>query len=70
MYADDTSLCYKSVDINQPNEVINNDLEKPQNWLIGNKLSLKSNEISFNAYAYKTEAHLIKEFKATTFLKV
>ena len=40
MYADDTSLCCQSLDINQLNEVINNDLKKLQKWLIGNKLSL------------------------------
>ena len=32
MYADDTSLCYQSLDINKLNEVINNDLEKLQKW--------------------------------------
>ena len=30
MYADDTSLCFQSLDINKLNEVINNDLEKLQ----------------------------------------
>ena len=33
MYADDTSLCYQSLDINKLNEVINNDLEKLQKWV-------------------------------------
>ena len=42
MYADDTSLCYQSLDINKLNEVINNDLEKLQKWLMGNKLSLNA----------------------------
>ena len=50
MYADDTSLCYQSLDINKLNEVTNNDLEKLQKWLIGNKLSLN---------ALKTESMLI-----------
>ena len=42
MYADDTSLSYQSLDINKLNEVSNNDLEKLQKWLIGNKLSFNA----------------------------
>ena len=42
MYADDTSLCYKLLGINNFNEVINNDLENLQKWLMGNKLSLNA----------------------------
>ena len=42
MYADDTSLCYQSLDSNKLNEVINSDLEKLQKWLMGNKLSLNA----------------------------
>ena len=40
MYADDTSLSLKSRDISQLNEAINNDLERLDSWLKGNKLSL------------------------------
>ena len=40
MYADDTSICYQSHDINQLNEAINNDLYKLVKWLEGNKLYL------------------------------
>ena len=40
MYADDTSLCYQSSDINELNEAINNDLKQLDIWLQGNKLSL------------------------------
>ena len=50
MCADDTSLCYQSLDINKLNDVINNDLEKLQKWLTGNKLSLN---------AMKTQSMLI-----------
>ena len=42
MYADDTSLCYQSLDVNKLNEVINNDLEKLEKWLMGNTLSLNA----------------------------
>ena len=44
MYADDTSLCYQSLDINKLYEVINNDLAKLQKWLLGNKLSRNAME--------------------------
>ena len=50
MNADETSLCYQWLDINKLNEVINNDLEKLQKWLMGNKLSLT---------AIKTQSMLI-----------
>ena len=40
MYADDTSLCYQSSDIDVLNEAINNDLKQLDTWLQGNKLSL------------------------------
>ena len=40
MYADDTSLCYQSSDINQLNETINDDPKQLDTWLQGNKLSL------------------------------
>ena len=39
MYGDDTSLCLKSRDISQLNEAINNDLQRLDSWLKGNKLS-------------------------------
>ena len=35
----DTSLCNQSLDINGLHGVINNDPEKLQKWLMGNKLS-------------------------------
>ena len=36
MYADDTSLCYQTSDINELNEAINNDLMQSDTWLKGN----------------------------------
>ena len=60
MYADDTSLCYQSLDINKLNEVINNDLEKLQKWLMGNKLSLN---------AMKTQSMLISTKQKHTILR-
>ena len=40
MYADDTSLCFKSKDLSQLNEALNEDLLYLDAWLISNKLSL------------------------------
>ena len=40
MYADDTSLCFKSKDLSRLNEELNEDLSCLDAWLINNKLSL------------------------------
>ena len=40
MYADDTSLSYKSKILTQLNEAINDDLMSLESWLKGNKISL------------------------------
>ena len=40
MYADDTSLCFKSKDLSRLNEALNEDLSCLDAWLISNKLSL------------------------------
>ena len=40
MYADDTSLCFKSKDLFRLNEALNEDLSLLDAWLISNKLSL------------------------------
>ena len=40
MYADDTSLCFKSKDKSRLNEALNEDLSRLDAWLISNKLSL------------------------------
>ena len=41
MYPDDTSLCHMSNDISKLESAINEDLQLLDNWLKGNKLSLK-----------------------------
>ena len=58
MDADDTSLCYLSLEIAQLNEAINNDLEKLEKWLKGNKLSLN---------AMKTQSMIISTNKNKRF---
>ena len=39
MYADDTSLCFKSKDLSRLNEALYQDLSRLDAWLISNKLS-------------------------------
>ena len=40
IYADDTSLCFKSKDLSRLNEALNEDLSRLDAWLISKKLSL------------------------------
>ena len=40
MYADDTSLCFKSKDLSRLNEALNEDLSRLDAWSISSKLSL------------------------------
>ena len=40
MYVDDTSLCFKSKDLSQLNEALNEDVSRLDAWLISNELSL------------------------------
>ena len=39
MYADDTSLCFKSKDFSRLNEALNEDLSRLRTWLNSNRLS-------------------------------
>ena len=67
MYTDDTSICYQSLDINQPNEVINNDLEK---WLMGNRLflnAMKTQSMPISIYEKHT---VLKNLKLNLSLKI
>ena len=58
MYADDTSVCYQSLDINKLNEVINSDLERLQKWLMGTKLSLNAMKIQ-SMLIFTKQKHVI-----------
>ena len=40
MYADDTSLCHRALNMTHLNSAINNDLKRLGTWLQGDKLSL------------------------------
>ena len=42
MYADDSIICHQSLDITQLNEAINNNIEKLELRIKGNKLSLRA----------------------------
>ena len=50
MYADDTTL-YSTVDSNNNyNDIINNELEKVNNWLVSNKLSLNAKKTKYMVF--------------------
>ena len=59
-YADDTSLCYQSSDINVLNEAINNDLKQLDTWLQGNKLSLNVAKTNAMLVSIKQKHNILK----------
>ena len=61
MYADDTSLCYQTADLNSLNESINSDFMQLDTWLKGNKLSLN---------VAKTNCMLIATKQKHSYLKI
>ena len=70
MYADGTSLCYQSLDINHLNEVINDDLEKLEKWLMGNKLSLNAMKTQSMLISTKQKHTVLKNLKLKISLKI
>ena len=60
MYADDTSLCYRSSDTTELNEAINNDLSKLDTWLQGNKLTLNVAKTYYMLIATKQKHKMLK----------
>ena len=58
MYADDTSLCYQTSDINNLNDAINNDLMQLDTWLKGNKLSLNVAKTNYMLIAKQKHSYL------------
>ena len=59
MYADDTSLSYRSGDIRQLSEVMNKDLTTIVEWLKGNKLSLNVSKTKTYGYINKTKGKVL-----------
>ena len=49
MYADDTTLycCLEDINSSNKNEIINNELQKVNKWLVSNKLSLNVNKTKY-----------------------
>ena len=70
MYADDTSLCYQSSDINELNEAINIDLKQLDIWLQGNKLSLNVAKTNFMLVATKQTHNVLKSRNDDLDLKI
>ena len=70
MYADDTSLCYRSSDITQLNEAINNDLSKLDTWLQGNKLTLNVAKTHSMLVSTKQKHRMLKSQNEELVLKI
>ena len=60
MYADDTSLCFRSKDLSRLNEVLNDDLLRLDSWLKGNKLSLNVTKIQSMLLCTKAKNNMLK----------
>ena len=70
MYADDTSLCYQSSDIDQLNEAINNDLKQLDIWLQGNKLSFNVAKTNSMLVATKQKHNILNSRNDDLDLKI
>ena len=70
MYADDTSLCYQSSDINELNEAINNDLRQLDIWVQGNKLSLNIAKTNSMLVSTKQKHNILKSRNEDLNLKI
>ena len=70
MYADDTSLCYQSSDINVLNEAIKNDLKQLDTWLQGNKLSLNVAKTNSMLVSTKQKHNILKSRKEDLDFKI
>ena len=60
MYADGTSLCYQSHDLTRLNQAKNNDLQKLDTWLQGNKLSLNIAKTHSMLISTKQKQNILK----------
>ena len=69
-YTYDTNLCYQLLDINRLNEVVNNDLEKLEKWLMGNKLSLNAMKTQSMVISTKQKHTVLKNLKLKLSLKI
>ena len=70
MYADDTSLSYKSKDLTQLNEAIDDDLKNLETWVIGNKISLDVAKTHSILICSKSKLRSIQNSDETFALKI
>ena len=70
MYADDASLCYKSSDMTQLNEAINNDLKALDTWLQGNKLTFNLTKTHFMLLSTKQKRKILESRNGSMDLKI
>ena len=70
MYADDTSLCFKSTDLSWINESLNEDLSHLDAWLTSNKLSLNVARIQSMLVSTKAKRIALDRFKQNLQFKI
>ena len=59
MYANDTSLCFKSKDLSRLNRALNEDLSRLDAWLISNKLFLNVAKTQSMLVSTKTKGKML-----------
>ena len=70
MYADDTSLSYRSDDVQKFNEAMNKDLTSVFEWLKGNRLSLNVTKTKAMAKLTKQKEKWLSENSKELFLSI
>ena len=70
MYADDTSLCFKSKDLSRLNETLNEDLSRLDAWLSSNKLSLNVAKTQSMLVSTKAKRKDLDTFNQTLQVKI
>ena len=70
IYFDGTNIAYQLLDISKLNEVINNDLERLQKWLMGNKLSLNATKTQSMLISTKQKHMILRNQDLKLSLKI
>ena len=70
IYFDGTNIAYQLLDISKLNEVINNDLERLQKWLMVNKLSLNATKTQSMLISTKQKHMILRNQDLKLSLKI
>ena len=70
MYADDTSLCFKSKDLSRLNEALNEELSRLDAWLSSNKLSLNVTKTQSMLVSTKAKRKDLDTYNQTLQVKI